>query len=105
MLLTYHSDGNDGTWSSLALQVGTPAQDVKVLVATSGQETWVVAPEGCIASDPPDYPKNRGYIFNRNASTRWNLMVLYSLFQGEEGANFNFTGDNARYGFDNVDLD
>jgi len=94
MLLTYHSDGNDETWSSLALQVGTPAQDVKVLIATSRQETWVVAPEGCIASDPPDCPKDRGYIFNPNASTIWNLIVLYSLFQGGEGANLNFTGDN-----------
>ncbi|KAF7865848.1 hypothetical protein EAF04_006013 [Stromatinia cepivora] len=46
-------DGDDGEWSSLALRVGTPAQDVRVLVSTNSPQTLVVLPLGCTSANLP----------------------------------------------------
>ena len=40
-------EGNDGSWSTFIVRVGTPAQTFRVLPSTAGQETWVPAPEEC----------------------------------------------------------
>jgi hypothetical protein len=40
-------EGNDGSWSTFVIRVGTPAQTFRVLPSTAGQETWVPAPEEC----------------------------------------------------------
>ena len=40
-------DGNDGAWSSFVIRVGNPAQNFRVLPATSSDETWVPAPNDC----------------------------------------------------------
>src|SRR6266480_3728283 len=62
-------EGNDGPWSTFPLQVGTPAQEVRVLIAMAGQQTWVVAPDGCTAAgEPSNCPTLRGGIFNFNTS-------------------------------------
>jgi hypothetical protein len=59
---------------------------VHVLANMAGQETWVVAPGGCIEKDPANCPDLRGGLFNLNESsswvstkTIWNNTGLYNL--------------------------
>lgn len=40
-------DGNDGSWSTFIIQVGTPPQYFRVLPSINGRETWVPAPIDC----------------------------------------------------------
>lgn len=98
-------DGNDGPWSSFALQVGNPAQDVKVLISTAGCQTWVVLTEGCISSDPSTCAISRGGIFHPNESTTWvanNVTSKGFLTLGLE-LNLGYIG-NGEYGYDTVAL-
>jgi hypothetical protein len=53
-------DGNDGSWSTFVIGVGTPEQTFKVLISTAGQETWVPVPDGCLATDPSNCGNLRG---------------------------------------------
>lgn len=69
--LTRLRDGNDGPWSSFTIQVGTPVQDVKIFISTAATQTWVVVPEGCTSSDPPNCSMLRGGEFHLNQSTSW----------------------------------
>ncbi|KAF2677198.1 acid protease [Lentithecium fluviatile CBS 122367] len=102
-------DGNDGRWSSFIVRIGTPEQTFRILPATSGHETFIPLPEGCIESDPSDCGSLRGaYPFNGkasngfaiNASSTWKPIGLYSLTFGDKlGMN-----DNGMYGFDTVGL-
>lgn len=98
-------DGNDGPWSSFALQVGTPAQDVKVLISTAGYQTWVVLTEGCISSDPPTCAISRGGTFHPNESSTWvaNNVTLKGLFSLGLESNLGYSG-NGEYGYDTVAL-
>ena len=102
-------EGNDGPWSTFAIRVGTPAQDVRVLVAMASQETWVVSPGGCVAGEPNDCQTLRGGTFNLNTSSTWlptkdiwNNTGIYVL-SNEIG---NYLGNDAtgEYGFDTVGL-
>ncbi|GME42230.1 Acid protease [Neofusicoccum parvum] len=102
-------EGNDGPWSSFVLQVGTPAQQVRVFISIGGQETWVVLPEGCPASAPNvnECPDLRGSLFLTNASTTWestasiwNNTGLYAL-GGLVVEALGISG-NGEYGFDTV---
>lgn len=98
-------DGNDGPWSSFTLQVGSPAQDVKVLISTAGYQTWVVLTEGCTASDPSTCPMSRGGTFHPNESTTWvaNNVTAKGLFSLGLELNLGYTG-NGKYGYDTVAL-
>ncbi|KAI6897760.1 hypothetical protein KC334_g10127, partial [Hortaea werneckii] len=94
-------DGIDGPWSSFALQVGTPAQNVRVFPSTASTFTWTVGAEGC----PPDYvtdcEKSRGFLFLSNESLTW---VPNSRFGFDLEQNLGMdTSGNA--GFDTVTLD
>lgn len=40
-------DGNDGSWSTFIIQVGTPPQYFRVLPSINGAGTWVPMPELC----------------------------------------------------------
>ncbi|KAH9217588.1 aspartic peptidase domain-containing protein [Leptodontidium sp. 2 PMI_412] len=99
-------EGNDGPWSTFTLQIGTPPQNVKVLVSTASTQTWAVATEGCGAGDVTDCPKLRGGQYNYTASSSWvpNLAnvsnQIYEL--GLESA-LGLKG-NGRYGFDDITL-
>ena len=73
-------DGPDGPWSSFLLRVGTPAQDVRVLISSASQDTWVVLPSGCGKSDPSTCPDDRGGLFNYNKSSTWSTHGLYELY-------------------------
>jgi hypothetical protein len=99
-------DGNDGPWSSFTLQVGTPAQDVKAFISTASTQTWVVVPDGCDSSDPPNCNLLRGGEFVLNQSSTWvpNLISppsnIYELYIE---SNLGYTG-NGEYGFDTIAL-
>lgn len=93
-------EGNDGPWSSFTVQVGTPAQDVRVLISTAGTETWVVVPEGCGSDAPSNCATLRGEEFNINASSTWTANNFYGL---ELESNLGYTG-NGEFGFDTVGL-
>ena len=40
-------DGNDGSWSTFIIQVGTPPQYFRVLPSINGRETWIPVPIDC----------------------------------------------------------
>lgn len=98
-------DGNDGPWSSFYLEIGTPPQDVKVMISTAGYQTWVVLPQGCTASDPPDCPTSRGGQFQPSQSSTWtynNASVNGTFTFGlETGLDYSGNGD---YGYDTIVL-
>ncbi|CAD6594440.1 MAG: hypothetical protein ASARMPRED_009441 [Alectoria sarmentosa] len=98
-------DGNDGPWSSFYLEIGSPAQDVKVLISTAGYQTWAVVPQGCIASDPPDCATSRGGHFIPSQSSTWNYnneSVNGTFTLGLE-TNLGYSG-NGDYGYDTIVL-
>lgn len=103
-------DGNDGSWNSFIVQVGTPPQDFRILPSTSGQETWVLHPQGCTQDDPVDCPYQRGTLpfqgvnstgFRSNESSTWQDIGLYTLDAQEAQLGY---GGNGLYGFDTVSL-
>lgn len=53
-------EGNDGSWSTFIVRVGTPAQTFRVLISTAGQETWIPLVDGCAAFDPLNCGAMRG---------------------------------------------
>jgi hypothetical protein len=99
-------DGNDGSWSTFIIRVGTPPQTFRVLPSTAGQETWIPVPEGCLSTDPTNCGDLRGVYpfqgtqsgFQANASSTWKTIGLYDLILEET---LNYTG-NGLYGFDTV---
>ncbi|RDL41501.1 uncharacterized protein BP5553_01480 [Venustampulla echinocandica] len=99
-------DGNDGSWSSFPFQVGNPAQNVRLFVATASHQTVVVLPEGCIASDPSNCADLRGGEYHTNASSTWfkntaNLTTnIYPLQMGQQ---LGYTG-RAALGSDDITL-
>ena len=101
-------NGNDGPWSTFALQIGTPPQTVKVLASTASNEIWAIALEGCQSQlgDPTGCESLRGEFYNYSASSTWDSNLsnastnIYAL--GLESS-LNYTG-NGRYGFDDITL-
>ncbi|KAF2004219.1 acid protease [Amniculicola lignicola CBS 123094] len=93
-------DGNDGAWSSFAIQVGQKPQEVRVLPSTGATSTWVVYAEGCPSDAPTDCGESRGKFFNMNNSLTW---VPNSIFELGIEANLDYSvfGD---FGFDTVTL-
>jgi hypothetical protein len=103
-------DGNDGSWSTFKINVGTPGQDFRVLPSTKSGSTFVIAPDGCQAGiDPADCPQLRGAeIFNSeqnigfqvNVSSSWSAIGQYDV-DLEESRNYTAA---ALFGFDKVSL-
>jgi hypothetical protein len=77
---------------------------VRVLISSSGSALWVVLPEGCIATDPTDCPKNRGFTFYTNESSTWTNLGLFSLLLAAEEPLGYFSDDNSDLGTDNITL-
>ena len=103
-------DGNAGSWSTFIVRIGTPPQDFKVLPSTSGQQTLVPVPQGCISTDPSNCGALRGALpfhgaasngFESNQSSIW---VENGLFGLDIETDLNVTG-NGDYGFDTVGLE
>ncbi|KAF1851708.1 acid protease [Cucurbitaria berberidis CBS 394.84] len=103
-------DGNDGSWSTFKISVGTPGQDFRVLPSTKGGVTYLVTPDGCIAGvDPANCPNLRGAeVFKStqnsgyqvNASSSWSSIGLYDV-DLEDALNYTAGG---LFGFDKVSL-
>lgn len=93
-------EGIDGAWNTFTVQVGTPAQTVRLLISTASQQTWVVAPRGCEDVTISDCADNRGGIFYSNESSTWDPEGRFSLWIE---SNLGYEGD-ADYGFDAVTL-
>ncbi|KAF2190223.1 acid protease [Zopfia rhizophila CBS 207.26] len=93
-------EGNDGPWSSFAIQVGSKPQNIRVLPSTASTSTWVVYDQGCPADAPSNCKDTRGGLFNPNNSLTW---VPNSIFELgiEQNLDFNVFGD---FGFDSVTL-
>ena len=98
-------DGNDGPWSSFYLQIGSPPQDVKVLISTAGYQTWAVLPQGCIASDGPDCTSSRGgrFIPSQSSTWRYNNASVNGTFTLGLETNLDYSG-NGDFGYDTVVL-
>ncbi|THY13632.1 acid protease [Aureobasidium pullulans] len=102
-------DGNDGSWSSFMVRVGTTPQDFRVFPSTFGQETLIPVPEGCTEDDPANCGSLRGVMpfqgdvstgFQTNASTTWSDIGIYTTdLETQIGINA-----NGMYGFDTVGL-
>ena len=108
-LTKFLGDGIDGLWSSFALRVGTPAQDVRALVSTNSPETLVVLPIGCTSAAinpvPEGCANSRGGLFNPNMSSTWQDQGLYDINQNGIGfeANFGYS-QHAEYGLEALGL-
>ncbi|GAB7352318.1 hypothetical protein MBLNU459_g2766t3 [Dothideomycetes sp. NU459] len=93
-------DGNDGPWSSFALQIGTPKQNVRVMVSTAGYATWTVQAAGCPTGTIAGCENARGFLFNTNESLTWVPNSIFDL-----GLEMNLGLDStANYGFDTITL-
>ncbi|OCK83461.1 acid protease [Lepidopterella palustris CBS 459.81] len=95
-------DGDDGPWSTFRIQVGTPPQQVRILPALDQSSTWLVAPEGCQTLDSSICPNNRGYLYERNASSTWDQYGSYALSTFLE-SRVGLDGDGL-YGYDTIQL-
>ena len=84
------------------MQVGTPAQNLRLLPSTSGNAIWPVLPQGCTVGDPSNCGDLRGTLFLPNISSTWIDIGLYGLELTEE-AGLGYSG-NANFGYDNVTL-
>ncbi|OQO14904.1 hypothetical protein B0A48_00286 [Cryoendolithus antarcticus] len=99
-------DGNDGSWNTFIIEVGTPQQPFRVLPSTAGQETWVLNAAGCTANDPVNCTYTRGALgdstgYDTNASSTWVPNGIFSLTAQETV--LGYTGNGA-YGFDAIKL-
>lgn len=104
-------DGNDGSWNSFIVGVGSPAQQFRVLPSTAGQELWIPVPDGCTAASPDDPGYcgfQRGTLpvngmnssgFATNESSTWEAIGVYTLDAQELELGY---GGNGLYGRDTV---
>ena len=106
-------DGDDGSWSTFSIQVGSPKQSFRVLPSTTGAETWIPIPQGCegILANIADCGTLRGVNdfngqpsrgFETNASSTWDLIGIYEL--ATEQNLWGTTGNPGFYGLDTVSL-
>ncbi|PSK37408.1 hypothetical protein B9Z65_2150 [Elsinoe australis] len=100
-------EGNDGPWSTFAVQIGNPPQTVRVLPSSSGSSIWAVLPEGCSApDDPANCGVTRGVLYDPANSTTFQRVGSndsYFELPFETEAPLGYTG-NAIIGYDNVEL-
>ena len=105
-------DGNDGSWSTFIISVGTPPQTFRVLPVTRADETWVPTPAGCSqSSDLPNCGNLRGVDafqnavsegFEKNQSSTWVENGTFNLLlQNDLTLDSSATGD---FGFDTLSL-
>lgn len=81
--------------------MGTPEQDVRVLISTASQQTWVILPDGCRATDTI-CPDARGGIYNYNTSSTWS-QVGEGFFELSIEQNLGIPA-NGFYGRDTISL-
>ncbi|KAF2011413.1 acid protease [Aaosphaeria arxii CBS 175.79] len=93
-------EGNDGTWSTFAIQVGKQPQNIRVLPSTASSSSWVVYDQGCPADAPSNCIDSRGGIFNPNKSLTWVPNSIFGLGV-ETYSDLEVFGD---FGFDTMTL-
>lgn len=100
--------GNDGQWSTFAVRVGRPPQDVEIYPSTAGSLTWLIesssgCPDGTPVPPGAGTPKcfdSRGRLYNSNQSATFIPNSIYTL--GVEG---NLGMDSAGdFGYDDVTI-
>jgi Eukaryotic aspartyl protease len=101
VLTKSHRDGIDGSWSTFALQLGTPPQAVRLLPSITGDTIWAVLPQACGHSGST-CATDRGGIFTTNQSSTWEDKGFFQLPLNPEHY-LPFSGA-ADFGFDNVTL-
>src|SRR5690242_9474961 len=77
--LTAARDGNDGLWSTFAVQIGSPPQTVRLLPSITGNAIWTVWSYVCEVSTISNCVSSRGNVFNFSASSTWKLEGNFSL--------------------------
>ncbi|KAF1848877.1 acid protease [Cucurbitaria berberidis CBS 394.84] len=106
--------GTDGAWNTFSLLVGDPPENVRVLVSTASQQTWVINRQACVSNitDPKtgqiaqlnafnsDCETSRGFLYNNTDSKTWRRKGYYQLWLEK---NLGLVG-NGLYGFDSVGL-
>ncbi|KAK8169157.1 aspartic peptidase domain-containing protein, partial [Phyllosticta citrichinensis] len=103
-------DGNDGSWSTFRIGVGTPPEDFRVLVSTKGYQTWVPHADGCTK---PNDVSNCAFLrgsehfrtassvgFQSNESSTWEAIREQDL-DLETSLGY---GGQGQYGYDTVYL-
>jgi hypothetical protein len=109
-------DGNDGSWSTFNVNIGTQPQQMRVLPATSQSSTFVVLQQGCpTSSAPANCPSLRGNIFNpaQSKDISWEQqqapggdLYFYLPFDSENTLpNFTDSTIAGEVGFDVLNLD
>jgi hypothetical protein len=79
-----YREGNDGTWSTSEIRVGTPAQTVRVLPATTKYRTLVVynviegATDVVVGGESKDAERMRG-LFDPERSLSWESLNRFRL--------------------------
>ncbi|KFA49043.1 hypothetical protein S40293_06190 [Stachybotrys chartarum IBT 40293] len=89
--------GVDGNWSTVKFSVGSPAQEVNVLVSTSLSEFWTIGSGGCQESDRQCLIR-RGGVYTSDDSSSW-----FPLDYWELGLHWLGLGGNGEYGLDLVE--
>ncbi len=96
-------DGIDGPWSTFAMHVGTPPQNVRLLPSTSSGGLLVIQPQTCaLANETSDCAVRRGDIFLPNRSASWSSLGAGRL-PFVPPTKLGYRGD-AAFGTDNVTL-
>ena len=102
-ILSWYSVGDDGPWSSFLIDVGSPPQQVQVLVSTEVSSTWVVAPGGCGPAYPVNCTGARGGAFDSTKSSTWNANALYTLnAETNLGNPYSASNQIGSYGYDTI---
>lgn len=100
-------DGNDGSWSTFSINVGSPGQDFRVLISTSGSAIFLPVPAGCSSADPANCASLRGVQpFNGAPGLGFqvNESSTIGLYTLDLEARLNYKG-NGLYGYDRVGLE
>ncbi|KAK5175210.1 uncharacterized protein LTR77_000347 [Saxophila tyrrhenica] len=106
---SWNWSGNDGSWSTFEIAVGTPPQSFHILPATGSSEVWVPIPQACegVMINVPNCGLLRGVEegrgFETNASSSWDLLGIYEL-EAEQNL-WGPTGNPGQYGLDKVTLE
>ena len=100
--------GDDGSWSTFRIEVGTPAQAFNILPSTTGSEVWLPNTIGCegvlinIANCGFLRGVEQGRGWESNASSTYDVLGLYEL--STEQNLWGPTGNPGVYGLDTVSL-
>lgn len=98
--LSHRDSDGAGSWSTFAIQIGTPAQTARVLFSTAGYETWIVDPQGCPSEYTDKCAFNRGNVVSSENSTSWTYIKIAEL---SLETNLGYVG-NGQYGYETVEL-